>query len=64
MVPNKRLELMAEIAELRTEQLASDLKATFGGWSQEEEAAHHKRADRIALLCGQLARLDLNGTPD
>ena len=43
MVPNKRLELMAEIAELRTEQLASDLKATFGGWSQRVESGRRSR---------------------
>jgi hypothetical protein len=53
-----RSELMAAIDELRKDQMESNRQATFGGWTREAEAAHERRADRMAILRRQLAALD------
>jgi hypothetical protein len=51
-------ELNAELASLRRQQLESSAHATYVGWTPESEAAHERRADRIAQILGQLAVLD------
>jgi hypothetical protein len=51
-------DLIAEIDELHRQQLDSNVRATYVGWTQEDVAAHEKRADRMSLLKGQLAALD------
>jgi hypothetical protein len=52
-----RGQLMAAISELHSAQSKSYRDATFGGWTRETEAAHDRRADRIAALCRQLDAL-------
>jgi hypothetical protein len=32
--------------------------ATFGGWSAEEEAAHKKRSERLAVLVRELEAIE------
>lgn len=54
----KREQLIAAIAELRKAHMESNREATFGGWTREAEAAHERRADRIATLVRELAALD------
>lgn len=55
----KRARLVAEIAQLRRQQLESTENATFFGWTLEARTDHEKRADRIELLLLQLAKLDV-----
>ena len=58
MATNKtRAEIEAEIEELHRLHVESNRQATFGGWTREAEDEHHKRADRISALYGQLAAL-------
>lgn len=59
--PTRRTELHAEIEELQRQQLDGNVRATYVGWTREEEAAHDKRAERIALLKIQL--IFLKGNP-
>jgi hypothetical protein len=44
--------------ELQTLQMKSIAAATFGGWTQEQVAAHNKRADRLERLIPELEALD------
>ena len=54
-----KIEVMkAKVAKLRQKQLEATDKATYLGWSQEECLAFKRRADRMAELLQQLARLD------
>jgi hypothetical protein len=50
-------QLMAAIRELQRDQCESNRDATFGGWTRDAEAAHHRRADRMAALCRVLDSL-------
>jgi len=50
--------LVAEIAKLRKAQMKSLSDATFGGWSREEETAHQKRSERLALLVRELESIE------
>jgi hypothetical protein len=54
----RRGELTAAIVELQRVQTESNREATFGGWTREAEAAHERRAVRIADLCRELDALD------
>jgi hypothetical protein len=58
MTPHTRAELIAEITELRKQQLEADGDALFGAWTGEQEAAHQERADRLARLFLELDTLD------
>jgi hypothetical protein len=51
-----------EIRELQRLQMKSIASATFGGWTNEQVAAHDKRAEPLALLIRELDALD--GTVD
>ena len=54
----QRADLTAEITQLRKQQLESLAKGTFGGWTPEEEVAHEKCTNRLALLVLELDALD------
>ena len=58
MTPHTRAEIVAEITELRKQQLEAAADALFGAWTREQEAAHKERADRLALLVLELDALD------
>ncbi len=58
MAPHTRDELIAEITELRKQQLEAAGDAMFGSWTREQEAAHQERADRLARLVLELDTLD------
>ena len=58
MARHTRAELVTEIAELQRQQLESFTDGTFSGWPPEQEAAHEKRTDRLALLVLELNTLD------
>jgi hypothetical protein len=53
-----RSKLITEIAELKKRQLESYRRATFGGWSPEEQAAHDLRAERLTALMLKLDALN------
>lgn len=53
----KRAELKAEIDELQREQLDTNDRATFIGWTPKEKAEHDKRAESLTLLRTELALL-------
>jgi hypothetical protein len=59
----KRSELVAEIAKLHRLQLDSFAKATFGGWTREQEIAHDERSHGISVLQHELNALPRNPTP-
>jgi hypothetical protein len=58
MTPRTRAELIAEITELRKQQLEDAADALFGAWTREQEAAHQERADYLARLVLELDTLD------
>jgi hypothetical protein len=58
MTPHTRAEIVAEITELRTQQLEAAADALFGAWTREQEAEHQERADRLARLVLELDTLD------
>jgi len=58
MAPHTRAELVAEITELRKQQLEAAADAMFGAWTREQEDAHQKRANRLANLVRELDILD------
>ena len=55
---SKRAKLVAEITELRKQQMESMIKATFGGWTRDQMAAHDERAERLRRLTRELEALD------
>ena len=54
----KRHELVAEITQLRKQQLESFADGAFTGWPPEQEATHQERAERLARLVLELEALD------
>ena len=58
MAPHTRAELVAEITELRKQQLEDAADALFGAWTREQGAAHQERADCLARLVLELETLD------
>ena len=54
----KRTRLVAEIAELRKQQLEAVNAAIFRCLTSEQSAAHDLRAERLALLVFELELLD------
>ena len=54
----KRIELIAEVAELQRLQIESIASATFGGWTTAEAIAHDKRAEHLERLVRELGVLD------
>jgi hypothetical protein len=58
MAPHTRAEIVAEITELRKQQLEDGAEALFGGLTREQEDAHRERADRLARLVHELDTLD------
>jgi len=58
MTPRTRAKLIAEITELRKQQLEDAADALFGAWTREQEAAHQERADYLARLVLELDTLD------
>jgi hypothetical protein len=58
MAPSKRSELLSQFEELRKQQVESNDKATFVGWTAEAEAVYKRRADRIAAIGHELDNLD------
>jgi hypothetical protein len=58
MAPRTRDEILAEITELRKQQLEDAAEALFGGLTREQEGAHQERTDRLARLVRELEILD------
>jgi len=58
MASKTRKELNYELAKLRKVHYEAIAKATFGGFTSKEEAAHLERAQVIASLVEQLEALD------
>ncbi len=58
MTPHTRAEIVAEITELRKQQLEAAADALFGAWTRVQEAAHQERAERLARLVLELDTLD------
>ncbi len=58
MAPRTRDEILAEITELRKQQVDAATDAVFGGLTREQEAAHQERADRLEHLVRELDTLD------
>jgi hypothetical protein len=54
----KRRALMAEITELRWQQMETLRKVTFGGWTTQVEATHLERSEHITALLRELGELD------
>jgi len=50
--------LVAEIARLLKAKMKSVSDAAFGGWSREEEAAHKKHSERLAVLVRELEAIE------
>jgi hypothetical protein len=48
MTPHTRLELVAEITELRKQQLEAATDAVFGGLTREQEVERQERSERLA----------------
>lgn len=55
---SKRFELVAEIVNLRRQQLEAFTNATLTGWTGEQEAAHRKRSADISSLIAELEAID------
>ena len=53
----KHAELASELFKLRKQHVASLARALFGGFTPEEEAAHEKRVERMAVLVRELQAL-------
>jgi hypothetical protein len=60
--PTRDPELTAELISLRRQHSEAITDATFLSWTPEAEAAHNKRAARMAQLTALLA--ELNRIPD
>jgi hypothetical protein len=58
MAPRTRAQIIAEITELRRQQLEAATDALFGGLILEQEAERQERADRLASLVRELDILD------
>jgi hypothetical protein len=58
VAPRTRAQIIAEITELRRQQLEAATDALFGGLSREQEAERQERADRLASLNRELDILD------
>jgi hypothetical protein len=50
--------LVAEIANLRRQQLKAITNATFTGWMGEQEAAHRNRSTHSSSLIAELEAID------
>ena len=58
MESNTRAELNVELGKLRQQHFVAIYKATFGGFTQEEEAAHEERVKSMESLVQKLRALD------
>jgi hypothetical protein len=58
MVPRTRDEILAEITELRKQQLEAATDALFGGLTHEQEIERQERSERLARLNRELDILD------
>jgi hypothetical protein len=58
MASHKRAELIAEITQLRKQQLDSFADGAFSGWPPEQESAHNERGERLSRLVLELEALD------
>jgi hypothetical protein len=58
IAPRTRDVIVAEITELRKQQLEAATEAVFGGLTREQRAEHQERADRVARLIRELDILD------
>jgi len=58
MASNTRKELISEIMRLRKQHYEALAKATFRGFTVDEEATHVERAKQIASLIDQLETFD------
>jgi hypothetical protein len=58
MTPRTRDEILAEITELRKQQLEAATEAVFGGLTREQQAEDQERADRLARLIREWDILD------
>ncbi len=58
MAPTRHAAVVAEIAELRRQQLDDLANEVFCGWTHEQDAVHQKRADRLALLVLELEAIN------
>ncbi len=58
MAPRTRDEILAEITELRKQQLEAATDAVFGGLRHEQEAERQERSERLARLNRELDILD------
>ena len=58
MASNTRKELISEVMRLRKQHYEALAKATFGGFTVDEEATHVERAKCIASLIDQLETLE------
>jgi hypothetical protein len=58
MVPRTRDEILAEITELRKQQLEAATDALFGALTHEQEIERQERSERLARLNRELDILD------
>ena len=58
MAPRTRDEILAEITELRKQQLEAATDAVFGGLPHEQEVERQERSERLARLNRELDILD------
>jgi hypothetical protein len=58
MAPRTRDEILAEITELRKQQLEAATDALFGGLTHEQEIERQERSERLARLNRELDILD------
>jgi hypothetical protein len=58
MTPRTRDQILAEITELRKQQLEAATEAVFGGLTREQQAEDQERAGRLARLIRELDILD------
>jgi hypothetical protein len=58
MASKTRAELKVELAKLRKQHYEAIANATFGGFTQQQEAAHERRANHMESLIRELEALD------
>jgi len=58
MESKTRAELNVELANLRKQHFVAFYKATFRGFTREEEAAHEERVKRMESLIQKLKAID------
>jgi len=58
MASKTRGELKVELAKLRKQHYDAIAKATFGGFTQQEEAAHEERITLMESLIRELEALN------